>query len=383
MPPESGHWLNNPHADDIDFQIEADFAGIMSPGMPNSAAEICDRVGHIMNYGDGYYGGVMVAAMYSYAFVMDNVPAIIERSLQMIPAESTYHQCIRDVIDWYQEDPDDWRANWLRIEDKWGIDVGCPGGADQPFNIDAKLNSAYVILGLLYGKGDLGKTLEIATRAGQDSDCNPATAGGILGVIHGYDAIPEYWAAGLPLVEDMDFKFTTISLNDVYALSYKHALELITREGGEVLDDHVKIKVKEPFTVPLEQGFPGYRIAEKRSLGQRIAEPGDVVFETEFEGVGVVLQGRVGNARLDNKRRKLPLEEIVTLRSYELFADFYLDGELVRTMGLPVWWMKRSQELFFKYELPEGKHTLRMAIGEMPENVYMEVSAILVYQKQD
>jgi len=28
-PPESGHWLNNPCADDIDFQIEADFAGIM------------------------------------------------------------------------------------------------------------------------------------------------------------------------------------------------------------------------------------------------------------------------------------------------------------------------------------------------------------------
>ncbi|HCT71518.1 MAG TPA: hypothetical protein DF409_11400, partial [Bacteroidales bacterium] len=26
MPPESGHWMNNPHADDIDFQIEADFA---------------------------------------------------------------------------------------------------------------------------------------------------------------------------------------------------------------------------------------------------------------------------------------------------------------------------------------------------------------------
>ena len=37
MPPGSGHWLNNPHADDIDFQIEADFAGLMSPGMPNAA----------------------------------------------------------------------------------------------------------------------------------------------------------------------------------------------------------------------------------------------------------------------------------------------------------------------------------------------------------
>ena len=58
MPPMSGHWHNNPHADDIDYQIEADYAGIMTPAMPNSASEISDRVGHIMNYGDGWYGGV-------------------------------------------------------------------------------------------------------------------------------------------------------------------------------------------------------------------------------------------------------------------------------------------------------------------------------------
>jgi hypothetical protein len=44
IPPASGHWLNNPHADDIDFQIEADFAGLMSPGMVGAAAEICDKV---------------------------------------------------------------------------------------------------------------------------------------------------------------------------------------------------------------------------------------------------------------------------------------------------------------------------------------------------
>ena len=72
-PPESGHWINNPHADDLDFQIEADFAGLMSPGMPNAASEFCDRVGHIMNYGDGWYGGVYVAAMYSLSFVSDDI----------------------------------------------------------------------------------------------------------------------------------------------------------------------------------------------------------------------------------------------------------------------------------------------------------------------
>ncbi|MGZ5468332.1 MAG: ADP-ribosylglycohydrolase family protein, partial [Candidatus Aminicenantales bacterium] len=71
LPPDSGHWRNSPHADDIDFQIEADFAGLMSPGMVNAGAEIADRVGHIMNYGDGWYGGVYIAAMYSLAFVSD------------------------------------------------------------------------------------------------------------------------------------------------------------------------------------------------------------------------------------------------------------------------------------------------------------------------
>ena len=55
--PASGHWKNNPHADCIDYQIESDFAGLMSPGMPNTASAISDKIGHIMNYGDGWYGG--------------------------------------------------------------------------------------------------------------------------------------------------------------------------------------------------------------------------------------------------------------------------------------------------------------------------------------
>ena len=50
--PASGNWLNNPHADCIDYQIESDFSGLMSPGMPNAASAISDKIGHIMNGGD-------------------------------------------------------------------------------------------------------------------------------------------------------------------------------------------------------------------------------------------------------------------------------------------------------------------------------------------
>ena len=80
--PESGYWKNNPHADDIDFQIEADFAGLMNPCMPNSAAEICDKVGHIMAYGDGYYGGLYVASMYSLAFMYDDINKVVNEALK-------------------------------------------------------------------------------------------------------------------------------------------------------------------------------------------------------------------------------------------------------------------------------------------------------------
>ena len=93
---------------------------------------------------------------------------------------------------------------------------------------------------MLYGEGDFGKTLEISTRCGQDSDCNPASAGGILGTIIGYDAIPANWKQGLDKVEDMDFKYTTISLNDTYDMSFRQALEMIERNGGRAEDEAVQ-----------------------------------------------------------------------------------------------------------------------------------------------
>ena len=100
------------------------------------------------------------------------------------------------------------------IEDKWDRREPCPEGALKPFNIDAKLNGAYIVLGLLYGNGDFGQTIEIATRSGQDSDCNPASAGGILGVLLGYDKIPDVWKSGIPELADRKFDYTGLQFQD-------------------------------------------------------------------------------------------------------------------------------------------------------------------------
>lgn len=58
-----------------------------------------------------------------------------------------------DVIRWHQQYPDDWKQTWFECEKKWSTDIGCPEGVFVPYNIDATINSAYILIGLLYGEG--------------------------------------------------------------------------------------------------------------------------------------------------------------------------------------------------------------------------------------
>ncbi len=255
LPPDSGHWLNTPHADDIDFQIEADFAGLMSPGMVNAAAEICDRVGHIMNYGDGWYGGVYIAAMYSLAFVSGDIEYVVEEGLKVLPPESAFARCIRDVIACYRQDPGDWKKAWFEVERKWAEDVGCPDFVFDPGNIDARVNGAYVVIGLLYGRGEFGRTLQIATRCGQDSDCNPASAGGILGAVLGLSGIPAVWRDPVKPIEDKPFAYTTMSLNMVYETGLAQALEMVRKNGGTVDGETIRLPVQPIRPVPARGKF--------------------------------------------------------------------------------------------------------------------------------
>jgi hypothetical protein len=362
-PPESGHWLNNPCADDIDFQIEADFAGLMSPGMVNSAARICDRVGHIMNYGDGYYGGVFVAALYALALVSDDtgeIESVVEKALTVIPAKSKFAGCISNVLRWYREDPVDWKSTWFKTSRKWAVDIGSPLGVFQPFNIDAKINAAWVVMGLLYGQGDFTRTLEIATRCGDDADCNPATAGGVLAAIVGYSNIPGFWKQGLGKVESLPFMGTSISLLDTYEMSYRHAEEMIRRNGGTISEKEVSIRFQEPETVPLEVAFEGhYPVARvtPRTIGN------EIVFE--FNGIGFALAA--------------PPDGKVYGNNHVFETEMYIDGRLVEKAKLPTEINKRRFTPFWRYQLPDGNHKVVIKILNPAENARLEYTQAIIY----
>jgi hypothetical protein len=288
------------------------------------------------------------------------VGQVVERALETIPRESTFRQTIEDVIRWHRQYPDDWRETWFEIEKKWSEDIGSPIGVFRAFNIDAKLNAAYVVMGLLYGDGDFGKTLEISTRAGQDSDCNPSSAAGILGVILGYREIPARWKAGLAAIEPLDFPYTRTSLREVYDLSYRHALESIERRGGRVGKLEVEIPVESPKTIPLERNFEGHYPVEEIVLGREVQE--ETTFA--FEGIGFAAAGEARSK--DGK-------------DHVLEAELYVDGALVESFNLPTNASARRFIPVYRYEIPPGRHEARVRISNPSEAALLWLDYVIVY----
>lgn len=368
MPPASGHWKNNPHADDIDFQIEADFAGLMSPGMPNAAAEIGNRIGHIMNYGDGVYGGIYVAAMYSLAFVYDDIDLIVTEALKTIPPESEFYQCIDDVIRWHREYPTDWKNTWFEAQKKWTSDRGCPDGVFVPFNIDAKINAAYIVIGLLYGQGDFGATVDISTRCGFDSDCNPANAAGVLGAMIGYSQIPDFWKQGINKVEEMNFRYTDMSLSKVYEIGYRHASEMVKRNGGKEEGGNIVIRYQAPRAVPFEAAFSGLFPTERKRLNSSLAH-NNPELSFEMKGCGFVV---TGSAQRDGQQPDAVLE-----------VDVFADGQLLETVKMPTSSLVRRHDVAWQYQLSETDHTIILKARNIPEGYRIYAGDAVVYSAVD
>jgi hypothetical protein len=233
-PPDSGHPEFNKHADDIDYQIEADFSGLISPGLPNEVIRLGEIFGRLMNYGDGLYGGQFVGCMYAEAFFEDDVQELIDAGLECIPEESRYAEAIRDVVKWYGENPDDWKKTWQLIEDKYNLNpdnrlFSCDKSL---FNIDAKINGAYIVLGLLYGDGNIEDTAVISMRAGQDSDCNPSSAVGVLLAAKGLEAIPNEYKTALD--EGTKFSHTSYDFAGLTQVSIHLVRAQVLRTGGSV-----------------------------------------------------------------------------------------------------------------------------------------------------
>jgi hypothetical protein len=254
-PPDSSHPQFNSHADDIDYQIEADFSGLISPGLPNSVIALGEKFGRLMNYGDGVYAGQFVGCMYAEAFFENDPLRIVEAGLSCIPEESQYAEMVRDVIAWYEEHPDDWEATWQKVNTKYHENpdyirwLCTEKGGD--FNIDAKINGAYIVMGMLYSRGDFDQSIIISMRCGQDSDCNPSNAGGVLFATSDFDSLAEKYVSALE--KDKKFSYTEYDFQTLADVCVKLAKQIVTQAGGRIEIDE---EGEEVFVIPVQEPTP-------------------------------------------------------------------------------------------------------------------------------
>ena len=106
-------------------------------------------------------------------------------------------------------------------------------------------------MGLLYGQGDPDLTTIISMRCGQDSDCNPSNAAGILFTTIGYKNLEDRFISALD--NETKFSFTEYTFPGLIDVCEKLAIEAIKKAGGRI---EVDADGEEVFIIPVQATVP-------------------------------------------------------------------------------------------------------------------------------
>ncbi len=176
--PQSGSIAQNGTtvAEQIGGQIFIDSWGWVHPADPKAAAEASARAASVAHDGEGLNGARFCAAAIAQAFVAKSIEEVIETGLATIPADSIYAKVSCAVLRFHDSNPNDWRACRDMLTAEWGYDR-------YPGVCHIIPNAGVLVMALIYGQGDLPRTVEIATMAGWDTDCNAGNAGAIVGTL--------------------------------------------------------------------------------------------------------------------------------------------------------------------------------------------------------
>ena len=262
--PMSGHYSMNQCCEDIDWAIESDWVGMLYPGMIERAADMSYRAGQVIGYGEGILSGNYIAALHAYSFFATDVEDLFLKAFAVLPKESKNYKIQEQVYDLWKQGVS-FEEAWQVINGEWLYVERCYicAGLDA-MNITGYLNEAYSTMGLLYGEGDIKATMDYAMRCGQDSDCNPSTAAGVLGNMYGYSYLEEYqdgiWVSGIN--NEMTFagtEYTMPMLVDTMFDIAKQSLDTY----AEKTEDGWKItayKDVQPYEIPLWPNMPSVKI---------------------------------------------------------------------------------------------------------------------------
>ena len=227
--PQSGSIAQNGAAiaEQIGGQIFIDSWGWVNPGNPARAAEMATVAASVAHDGDGLNGARFVAAAVAAAFTAATVAEIFDTALAQVAPGSDYARVMAAVRAFHAANPGDWRACREMLGAEFGYDR-------YPGVCHIIPNAGVVGLALLYGAGDLPRTVEIATMCAWDTDCNAGNAGAIIGVFQGVQ--PHWQKYRGPVNDTIIASGVTGALNiiDIPSFARELATLALRLDGAEV-----------------------------------------------------------------------------------------------------------------------------------------------------
>ncbi len=216
--PHDSAEYKNPYREWIGAQIRADYFGYICLGDPETASDMAYRDASISHTKNGIYGEMFAAALIACAAVTRDIREAVLNALNFIPQKSRFYESVMRIINGFDAGVS-CEDCFGQIHERWNEH----SGHDWCHVLS---NAEIVVASLLYGDGVYGKTVCLAVQTGFDTDCNAATAGSVIGVMHGISAIGEEWTA--PMHGKLDtqiFGVGTVNINDRIAMTLRHIKE--------------------------------------------------------------------------------------------------------------------------------------------------------------
>lgn len=174
-PPYTGIINNSFFQEGMGCPIRSEIWGFICAGNPQLAISYAYMDATLDHAGNSVYAEQFLAAVESMAFFESELPKLLQMGLTMIPADCKLSRCIRLVMAYHGSG-----MGWRKAREEVLRQFGHPDFSNVTQNM------GMIIIALLYGNGDLRKTINIALQCGYDADCTCATAAAIVGVIQGY-----------------------------------------------------------------------------------------------------------------------------------------------------------------------------------------------------
>lgn len=224
-PPLSGTWNNRFFSESEGCPIRSEIWGLVCPGNPVLAAEYASRDAQLDHGGASDLCERFLAAAAAAAFFDDDLDRVLDAGLAVLPAGNVVHRMVETTRAICAAHPS--------FDDAWRLLVRRFGDRDAS---KAIMNQSIVVMALTLGRGDFAETMRLAVNSGWDTDCTAATAGALLGIMHGGSIFPADWVArmGKTLACGIEVKHKQASFEELAEDTARLGVEIARSRGDQV-----------------------------------------------------------------------------------------------------------------------------------------------------